>query len=668
MTACLVLLGICLADAPALGQVRARPPQGLRQAPLGMDAQAINLPYTVNDDAGDQWMVYQNGWFQQQGGQPGYSQSAMLSVNSAQPQMRTNMARLEGDTGELVIERMSAGALVITRRILLNVDRGFIRYLDVIENPTDRDQTATVQIASQIMLQMTLNTPLTDPADKAKQLGWIGQSDIGRAAFELSAGRGAMVIPRIQWQEPSRRILIDAQLSIPARKQVALLHVHGIAESAEAAREVVTSLTQRQLLSTVPRDLQPLVVNFTRRQALAGDQEILRGEMFDVIELHGGDQIQGTLKAQTYLVHSFAGPVELPAERVIGMVNTGGIRPRTLVVTVDGQVIGGELGTPGIAIVLATGQSTEVPIASIARVGFRRRSDEPEVWALTEPHVVLRSGDRIAIEPLVDPVDLMTRYGLLRLEASSLAAIVLQSEEHGVHEVDLSDGTRLLGLLAADRLPIRPKLGLEAPPAGVAISGLERVQFAPEMPEPDAAAPSLETLSGDRLIGALSGEMELVTAFDTLAIKAPELRGLRLVEGLSSQVELVLYDGSTLRGELRDGGLSCVLRSGLTINLPASMVREYRQPEPAAPQAVAEQIRAVVSQLNADDWQIREAAEQKLVAMGEVVAPVLRQLRESQPPEARQRIDQVLAQFQHRETPKPLPGPARGSAPPFPDN
>src|SRR4051812_11238164 len=63
----------------------------------------VNLPYFVQDNKGNQWRVYQNGWLQQQGNMPLYSQGAQLTINGNQPSQNNNMGRMDEKTGELVI-------------------------------------------------------------------------------------------------------------------------------------------------------------------------------------------------------------------------------------------------------------------------------------------------------------------------------------------------------------------------------------------------------------------------------------------------------------------------------------------------------------------------------------------------------------------------------------
>jgi len=53
-----------------------------------------------------------------------------------------------------------------------------------------------------------------------------------------------------------------------------------------------------------------------------------------------------------------------------------------------------------------------------------------------------------------------------------------------------------------------------------------------------------------------------------------------------------------------------------------------------------------VAELNADDWKSRDRAAAQLAALGPAAGGVLRAMRDGQPPEVRQRIDQILASFE----------------------
>ena len=94
----------------------------------------VNLPYGVNDNSGNMWMIFQAGMFNQQGNMPLYSQGAMLMVNGAPLQQNQNQARVENESGEVVFENLMAQNVTITRRVQVDRQAGFVRYIDIFRN------------------------------------------------------------------------------------------------------------------------------------------------------------------------------------------------------------------------------------------------------------------------------------------------------------------------------------------------------------------------------------------------------------------------------------------------------------------------------------------------------------------------------------------------------
>jgi hypothetical protein len=175
-------------------------------------------------------------------------------------------------------------------------------------------------------------------------------------------------------------------------------------------------------------------------------------------------------------------------------------------------------------------------------------------------------------------------------------------------------------------------------------SAISRLQLAgPPQDVDDAESPTLTLMNSDKLVGSLSGQLKLDTAFDTLTINAAEIRKLTRGKDGALDVQVTLWDSSIVSGQLEDSSLKCRLESDVAISIPVALLEEYSQPRPQPAQGMVEKIKTTVTQLNADDWKARDRAEAELTAMGPVVITVLKQLRSNQPPEAQQRIDQVLA-------------------------
>lgn len=610
----------------------------------------VALPYNVTDSAGNQWMIYPGGWCQVQGN-PIYSQGAMLTVNGNQPNMRNNQARLDDKTGELLFENMSAGGIQVTRRILLDKEGNYARYIDILRNTQAGEQAVNLQIQSNLNFGIDAGQNITDPRKKDSVIGFTTSNQNGRAVVEMYAGKGSKIPVNLTYQQGNTVVQGIMQVVLPPGKDVAVMHLHGIVNTPEQGTQFVQQLREGKILASLPADLRKTIVNFSTGQGFIGDRELLRGDLFDVVEIRGGDQMRGNLKETGFKLATFYGEIELPASRVIGLINVGEFRPRQLLITTDGEIFGGKLGKETLDLELTSGQTTQIPLSQVARMGYRKRADEPEEWAMDKPFVSLRSGERVGIEMPSEPIEVVTRYGTLQLAPGSISSILFQSEQHGVHDIYLTDGSKFAGLVRASEFamtlsggssttqPAGPKQTVHFPS-----SAISRIQFKAAAEEVDESeTPTIALMNEDRLVGSLSGDLKLDTAFDTLTINAAEVRKLaRGKEGVMD-VQVTLWDQSIVSGQLQDPTLKCRLESDVAVAIPIALLEEYSQPRPQPAAGMVEKIKATVAQLNADDWKARDRAEAELTSMGPVVISVLKQLRAAQPPEAQQRIDQVLA-------------------------
>jgi hypothetical protein len=621
----------------------------------------VRLPYQVADGSGTTWMIYHMGMLQQQGNVQIYSQGAMLTVGGTQPVSRGNAARLDEKTGEVIVENLvlaggppGGGGVQLTRRILINKEEGYARYVDIFKNTQAQDRTLDVLIQSSMNYGISASAMIEDPRKNGQNIAWVGQTSAGKCALEVYAGKGTKTPPNIAYQQGNSQVQATLSVTVPANKETAIVHIHAVVDSTEAGTKFVQQLRESKMLQSLPAELRKLVVNFAPSGGYVGDRELLRGDLFDVVEIRGGDQMRGTLKEPSYKLQTFYGNIELPAQRVIAMLNVGEFKPRQLLVTEQGEIFGGFLGKNTVTLELTSGQVTQIPLSQISRLGYRKRSDEPEEWPQDKPFVLLRSGDRVNVELPSKPVEVFTRYGKLSLDPKSIATIAFEADEHGVHEIYLADGTRFAGLVSGEQFEMKlagaggASSGSTTAPANQQVdfpaSAISRIQFTGAPTDADPATTAALALSNDDLlVGTLAGELKLDTAFDTLTINGGEIRKLTRAKDAPLDVQVTLWDSSIVSGQLHEPTLKCQLASGLSVPVPISLLAEYNQPQPAPARSVAEKIKVLVAELNADDWKQRDKAEADLTAMGTVVIGTLKQLRPAQPPEAQQRIDQILS-------------------------
>jgi len=140
----------------------------------------------------------------------------------------------------------------------------------------------------------------------------------------------------------------------------------------------------------------------------------------------------------------------------------------------------------------------------------------------------------------------------------------------------------------------------------------------------------------------LQGQLRLETEFDTLVISSGEVKRLAALKSGPGDVQIVLWDDSVVAGQLHEPVLDFLCNCGVSMRIAASLVEDYVQPRPQPSENVIETIKLLVEKLNADDWRLRDEAQDKLIAMGPIALGTLKQFRGNQTPEAQQRIDLIV--------------------------
>jgi hypothetical protein len=307
---------------------------------------------------------------------------------------------------------------------------------------------------------------------------------------------------------------------------------------------------------------------------------------------------------------------------------------------------------------LMSGQTTQVPVAQISRMGYRKRDGEPDEWTFEKPMVHLRSGERMLVNIPTSTVDVLTRYGSLKLSPQSISAIVFQSDDNGVHDILLTDGSKFAGLASADHFDMQLVGTATQQSVSFPSAILARVQFSkPLDSDLDDDDPTLVLSNKDLFVGTLAGELKLDTNFDTITINAAEMRSLTHAAEAGMDVQVTLWDQTTLSGQLRQPEVTCNLKSGVNVKIPLAMVDRYSNPMPQPSAIMVDRIKAIVAELNAQDFKQRDRAEAQLVSMGPVVAGVLKELSPTQTAEAQNRIEAVLRQLEKKPDVSGVPAP-----------
>jgi hypothetical protein len=217
----------------------------------------------------------------------------MLQINGAQPNVRSNQAKLDEKTNEVIFENMTVNGFVVTRRVFVDKENACVRYIDIIKSQQEGEQTINLQIQSNTNFGIDVGQNIPATRRKANAIGFTANNNNGRCLVEMYAGKGSKVVPQITYQQGNNSVQANLQVVVPAGKEVAVVHLHGIAATPEAAIQFVHQFKESKLMASLPVELRKIVVNFASTQGFIGERELLRGEMFDVVEIRGGDQMRG---------------------------------------------------------------------------------------------------------------------------------------------------------------------------------------------------------------------------------------------------------------------------------------------------------------------------------------------------------------------------------------
>jgi hypothetical protein len=648
--------------------------------------QTIGLPYTLNDNFGSNWDVQFDGSIGD-GGNDLYDGGGRLFIDGQfQFVTNTGQASLDASRNEILFPATNFNGLNVSRRVAAMPALGAMRFVEILENSTDQPRRATVRVYFNLGGAVASATPLQRERDRDRDGGNAGPGpgarrnahlplgyaiqDRTNALAMIGAGAGAKVLPRFNFQHQSDNVDLFYDFDIPARQTAVIVHVQLRRALATQAAAVWQATRDKDLIRDLPKDLLKKIVNFRTGDGHVDDLEILRGEALDVVELRGGDAYRGSLVPDHWRIHTLYGPITLPSHKVVALLNVGKYRANQLLVTDEGEVIAGRLDTDTIELRLTSGQTSRIPLSQVTRLGYRRRPGDVDAgdWSFEyKPTAYLRGGQRLHVNLAKPDFALATPIGPLNLPNQLISSIVFAGGESHVPTVTLRDGTKFSALLPAPvyeatlpgicftpgpELKVTTRIPYPTPshPQRVRLpsAALLRFAFSPE-PEVEDLAPRITLSNRDELIGSLIGVLTLHTPFDTIKIEGPQIKRLAPAAAApqkpgaaASDVQITLWDDSTLSGRLADSHLTCQLRCGLIVKAPISLVHDYLQPLPQPSELTSQRIRVIAKDLDADDWQTRERAHSQILSVGPPAISVLQQLRPTQATEARQRIDLIL--------------------------
>ncbi|OPX24100.1 MAG: hypothetical protein B1H04_02805 [Planctomycetales bacterium 4484_123] len=519
--------------------------QGNIHIPAGT---TVSFPWVRTDALGFRWDIAGNGGIAD-GTNDAYDGGMQLRVNTASfPSYGS--ARLSKDGSEIEIGPWRQGSVAVSRRIRINRQAGYCRWIDIFEN-TGAEKVTLAVLYYFDMGEATSNTRTTSGKAQLSGKDWgivtAGAPGSPRpAVVHVFAMASAKLKPRLEFRPHSDDLHYRIRLTIPPRRAVALCFFEAQRRPFARAAEFLQNFKPTRELRGVPPELRRILLNMPGIPLLAGSVELDRSQEADLIVPVSGGRLRGRIANRRFVLKTEFGEVNLAAAELIGLARPSGSTERLLAVLTDGQVVAGELVSGPIVLHMGSGNELKVSPADLRQLSFRISPERPEEIPQTRAMVVLRGGARLAFDHQGLTFKFLTAHGEVHLPANELRAIELDTPNGGLHRAIFQNGSVLSGLLADPRVKLRlsMKLPMDVPRQRV------RRFIMPPREEDHQRHDRLTLRNGDVLLGQLADPSWTVqTKLGKVVARIGEVAKAEFSAVSPGQVKLTLRDGTRISGQ-----------------------------------------------------------------------------------------------------------------------
>ncbi len=598
----------------------------------------VNFTYTMTDGAGFRWDIQYYGTVGQ-GTNYAYSGGLYLQVNGNSVHSNgRGWASADGD--EVEIGPFNRGSVNIYRRIKVYKDQGLARWLDIYENTTSNEQSINVRVYSNT--NWTIGNQVFSSGKGQftdKDFAFITQTQGGNApaVMHYVCGERSKLRPTVNVQ--NNQVFVNYTVTIPAKGTSVVCYFESQCNSVDELTKLMKTLRPYKVMKDLPPAVRKMLINMPLSGGI-GSVELTRIESADTVVTAHGDPIYGKIENESFVLDTLFGPMTLPAKQVLGMAAISGQERQFRVLLAGGQIIAGAMpAADKLKLTMPAGGDLAVPFQDVQQAGYRISTDRPEEAAFGAPIMVLRTGDRVAFDGAAIGLRLRTSHGAIGLKAEDLLSITMDNPGNGIHRATFLNGSQLAGFLEPENIPLTLVLG---PKLTVPRNLISEIRFAPDE-KPDGTLDSVRLSNGDELFGRLATEeLTIQTSYGLVKLRPENIRNMTFSTAHLGRAAMMLWDGSTLRGQCTPQMLSFQIVPGPTLELYIGQCVEITRSQAMPPKEIRDKLQKLVGQLGAESYKDRQAASEELQKMGKGIVPILQKHLSASDPEVRQRIEDVI--------------------------
>jgi len=543
---------------------------------------AVSSSWTVTDSAGFRWDIYLNYGQVNDGTNDAYDGGMQLQISGSTMSV-SQQGRLSKSGDEVEIGPWRRGSVNVYRRIYVDKQVGYCRWIDVFENTSTSAQTLNLRYYSN-MGSSTQTTFTTSGQTNLTEKDWgiVTASSGGSrpAIVHIFATRNAKIRPSFQFRRGDDNLYYNHSLKIPPRKTVALCFIEAQRRPLSAAQKFLEEFKVERELKKVPAPLRRIILNMGGAMLSLGSLELPRHEKHDLLVQRGGNELLGTIQNTEYVIDTLQGKMTLPAARVVGLHAPVGAGDRIKLGLADGQVMVGKLASGAIKLRLVNGNMMSLTVDMIDTAAYRVSPQRPEEIAFRRPMIVLRNGQQLFFKQTDVDWGFHTQYGRIVLKPENLNSLILDTPDGGLHRAVFSNGSVLSGLLVQENmnlaLDLGPKLGIKR--------YLVRKFGLPTPPYSGPEPGELQLRNEDTLSGRIADKVVNIKTADNdlVSVKADDIAAVTVPDGASLGVlRIKLHNGTTVDGTLAGKTIAFQITPGPRLDVYVGHIMEINQPKPA---------------------------------------------------------------------------------------
>ncbi|MBN1807624.1 MAG: hypothetical protein JW909_01050 [Planctomycetes bacterium] len=422
------------------------------------------------DDMGQVWDIGSYGVVQN-GQNNTFSGALRLSINGSN--FSSSNSRMTKDGLEYVLFRKMNNVFGVTRRILIDKKRGAARFLEVIENQSDREQQVTLQLYTHFGQQpggafTTTGKDYTGGALDRKDVGLGMASSGSHTALFIFTSPGAEIQPEIETRNNYYELLMKWSFKLSPKETKSFVHILAQRPTSTLTAKTVASEVKafyrgNLIRPQVPREIARTIVNFRMGPALndAFDVETTLREVLAAAESVGAERDRDDVLAmnEDVLLHGEALSGDLKVKTAYGettvslsevlMIRGGsGIGLPVRLYLRNGEVLTGLVEAPGFKMKTESGLEIELDPNRIWLLFKKLEATDGYPYAGTAGYLETARGERLALAGLSSiKLNAVTPWGGVELSLRDLESLQNRDDGLAVKRFSLADKSLLHGLV-----------------------------------------------------------------------------------------------------------------------------------------------------------------------------------------------------------------------------